>query len=74
MNDKSFERRIEQIMSETPFERRILHGEFLSDFETQDKDGNFIRIRLILFDNEIYYHHMVNGEVVNLFNLNNRRN
>lgn len=34
--------------------------------EDRSKDYKFIRIRIICYDNRIFYHKMVNGEVIEL--------
>lgn len=41
----------------------IRYGEIVSDTEIENEDG-FHRIRIIKYDNGVYFHKMFNGEVI----------
>lgn len=40
----------------------LRYGKMLTDDMIEDKDGNHIRIRLIKYNEQIYYHKMINGK------------
>lgn len=42
----------------------IHYGTIVTDNDIESKDGNFIRVRIIVYEGNIYYHKMVNGDVV----------
>lgn len=42
----------------------IHYGTIVTDDDIESKDGDFIRIRIIAYEGNIYYHKMVNGNVV----------
>lgn len=45
-------------------ERNLIRcGEYIKDVQTEEKDG-YRRIRIIKYDEELYFHHMFNGEVI----------
>lgn len=45
----------------------LLHyGKLKADIETKEEDG-FRRIRIIELDGKKYFHHMFNGEIVEIF-------
>lgn len=50
----------------------IRYGKILTNEEYETIDGIFIRTRLIEFNGEIYYHKMVNGELVAFISLSEK--
>lgn len=42
----------------------IHYGTIVTDDDIEAKDGTFIRIRIIAYEGYLYYHKMVNGEVI----------
>lgn len=52
-------------INDEPNEFDIIHyGTIVTDDDIESKDDNFIRIRIIAYEGNIYYHKMVNGDVV----------
>ena len=47
----------------------LRYGEALTDIDIQDKAGNWIRVRTIIYDHEIYYLVMENGEIKEFENI-----
>ena len=50
----------------------LRYGQYLTDSNIQDSNGNYIRIRNIEYDGKIYYLEMVNGEVKNFQRIRKR--
>ena len=44
----------------------LRYGDIITDDFIEDKDNNFIRIRMIKYNNDIYYHKMKNGLIEDL--------
>lgn len=44
----------------------LRYGNIITDDFIEDKDGNFFRIRMIRYNDDIYYHKMKNGLIEEL--------
>ena len=46
----------------------LRYGKITSDIETKEEEG-YRRIRTIRLNDKIYYHHMFNGAIVEIFEI-----
>lgn len=52
---------VEEYMSENDI---IHYGTIVTDDELRNETGEYVRIRIITYEGDLYYHKMVNGNIV----------